>query len=352
MKVIEITKNDWPKYLSFVGKHPLGSIHQTPQWGEFQTSLAGREKFWCYAVEDENGIIMASALIIRQELPFKKCWLYCPRGPLADYHDHRALKHLLKKIRDLARQQNAVFFRFDPPLPQEEKIYWKDLPSRKAHAHYQPENTLLLDLSFSEERLLSQMKPKGRYNIRVAEKHHVSVRASDGNVKDIDAFYRLLSQTTSRDKFSGHNKKFYEDMLSTLHPGRNGHGHDLSHPEAKLYLAEYKDEIVAGIIVTFYRDTAIYYFGASSNEHRNVMAPYLLQWRALLDAKTAGCKWYDFLGIAPQNQPTHPWAGVTDFKLKFGGQRVDYQPAREIVYQPFWYFLLVTVKKIRDIVPF
>ncbi len=340
MKIIQFTEQSTPKDLSkfheFVKKQPLGSIHQTLEWGKFQTTLAGRDKFWCFAVENEGGQIMASAMVIRQALPLKKCWLYCPRGPLADYQHPQALQKLLEKISELAKEQKAVFFRFDPSLLHDEKIEWKTLNARTAHAHYQPENTLILDLDQPEEELLKQMKPKGRYNIKVAQKHGVTVHVSDNNQKDIEAFYRLLQETTGRDEFSGHNKKYYEDMLKIL-------GQD----QCKLYLAEYQGKIVAGIIATFFNDTAIYYFGASGNEHRNVMAPYLLQWQAIIDAKNLGMKYYDFLGIAPENSKNHPWAGVTDFKLKFGGRRVDYQPAQEIIYQPFWYRQIKLVKKIR-----
>lgn len=335
MKVIEISEKQEKAYEDFVRNHPLGSIHQTSAWGEFQSQLPGRNKHWRLAVEDENGKIIATALIIRQALPLKKCWLYCPRGPLADYQHPEALKLLLQKIRDMAKHERAVFFRMDPPLLAEEKIDWKHLGAQKAHAHYQPENTLILDLDRDEEELLKQMKPKGRYNIKVAQKNGVIVRKSSNSPEDIDAFYRLLQQTTSRDEFSGHQKKFYSDMLKTLGE------------KALLYLAEYQEKIIAGIIVTHHNDTAIYYFGASGNEYRNVMAPYLLQWQAIKDAQKSRMKYYDFLGIAPENCPRHPWAGVTDFKLKFGGRRVDYQPAQEIPYQPFWYLAIKLLKKLR-----
>jgi lipid II:glycine glycyltransferase (peptidoglycan interpeptide bridge formation enzyme) len=349
MKLIEITKNEEKEFADFVQHHTLGSIHQLPEWGKFQATGGGRDKYWMFAVKDEKGHILASALVIRQILPLKKCWLYCPRGPLADYVHPRALGLLLEKIHELARSQNAVFFRFDPPLMPEEKVDWKGLKTVTAHAHYQPENTLIIDLTQSPEELLKQMKPKGRYNIKVAEKHGVKIRESDGNEKDVEDFYRLFSQTTARDRFSGHPRQYYQNMITFL-----------GHQKAKFYLAEYrpgpagKPQTVAGMIVTHFKDTATYYFGASGNEHRNVMAPYLLQWHAIREAEKAGFKYYDFLGIAPLQDPAtgeispdHPWAGVTDFKLKFGGKRVDYQPAREIVYQPFWYFIIKILKRLR-----
>ncbi len=348
MKVHILTENESTDFEKFVINHPLGSIHQTTRWGEFQTKLSGRDKFWRLVVTNDDGEILASALVIRQLMPFKKCWLYSPRGPLADYKNPEALQKLLEKIDELARRNNAVFFRFDPPLLRSENIDWKQLNTRPAHAHYQPENTLMLDLNLTEEQLLKEMKPKGRYNIKVAEKHGVKIRVSHGEPRDIDAFYSLLQQTTGRDEFSGHDKKYYEDMMQIFGPHV-----EKAHPQAKLYLAEYEGKHVAGMIVTYCKDTATYYFGASSNEHRNVMAPYLLQWQAIRDAKTHGCTVYDFLGIAPslpgspdEVDRSHAWAGVTDFKLKFGGKRVDYQPARERVYSPFWYLVMKLAKKL------
>ena len=117
--------------------------------------------------------------------------------------------------------------------------------------------------------------------------------------------------------------------------------------DACMYLAEYQGEgmdekkVIAGIIVTYYGDTAIYYFGASGNEYRNLMAPYLLQFHAIKKAKEKGLNWYDFLGIAPEDAGKgHSLAGVSGFKLKFGGKTVQYMKAKELVYKSFWYWVM------------
>ena len=179
------------------------------------------------------------------------------------------------------------------------------------------------------------MKPKGRYNIKIARKHGIAIRISnDDPQKDIKTFYKLFQDTTSRDRFSGHSLDYYQNMFLFLEP------------RPKLYIAEYKDQPIAAIIVTYFHKTATYYFGASSNEHRNLMSPYLLQWQAILDAKKAGYSYYDLFGIAPEGKQKHPWAGVTAFKLKFGGKRVNYLHAREIIYKPFWYALIKLAKKL------
>jgi len=335
LKVEIISLESSEIFNEFVNKNDLGSIHQITQWGEFQSKSVMRDKFWSIIVKDQNTII-ASTILIKQKLPMGLCWLYSPRGPILDYTNPLGLKELLETIKIIAKAEKAVFLRVDPALEQKHKFDFQKFGFKKAHAHYQPENTLILDLSLEPEKILAQMKPKGRYNIKVAEKHGVKVRLSDGNDSDLQAFHNLLQQTTSRDGFSGHNLEYYKNMLKILGPEK-----------VKLYLAEYKGEIIAGITDTFYKDTAIYYFGASGNQHRNVMAPYLLQWKAITDAKTAGLKHYDFLGIAPDGAINHPWSGVTDFKLKFGGTRLDYFPAQELVYKKIWYWLLLLKKKLR-----
>ncbi len=337
MKIIEITSVNRKRYDAFVLNHPLGSIHQTLEWGIFQSGSGRRDKFRVFAAEDEDGQIMASALVIRQVMPFNKCWLYCPRGPLGDYSKKQNLTPLFNKIKELAHSENAVFLRFDPPLEESFhprlKEFFKTINARPAHAHYQPESTLILDLKHAPEELLRRMKPKGRYNIKVAQKHGVKVRVSDGNKADMEAFYALLRRTAQRDRFSGHPQSYYKKMLEVLGPQK-----------ARLYLAEYDGKLLAGMIATYFAQTATYYFGASSDEHRNTMAPYLLHWQAINDARAAGYHYYDFFGIAPVDQPGHPWAKVTDFKLKFGGERVDYMQAYEIVYRPLWYTLIKLAK--------
>ncbi|MFA5829811.1 MAG: peptidoglycan bridge formation glycyltransferase FemA/FemB family protein [Candidatus Gracilibacteria bacterium] len=360
MKIIQITENQQEKYNQFVQNHPLGSIHQTWEWGMFQCKTPGRDRFYALVQEDEHGQWEGAALIIRQQLPKGLSWLYCPRGPLVDYSNLPKFLPLFQKIAEIAKKENAVFLRFDPGLTESpdfsktppaenlnfQKTVSKILNSKSAHAHYQPESTLILDLSQSPEELLKQMKPKGRYNIKIAQKHGITICVSD-TAQDLKNFYQLLHQTTTRDQFSGHALEFYQNMLTILGPQK-----------AKLYLAEYQTQpvgsstspgphIIAGLIATYFKDTAIYYFGASSNEYRNTMAPYLLQWQAILDAQKLGYKYYDFLGIAPEDQPNHPWAGVSDFKLKFGGTRLNYVPPQEIVYKPLWFNAIKLAKKLR-----
>jgi len=347
MKAIELTQKDQIRYDQFVIGNPLGTIHQLWDWGVFQAAAARRDRFRVFALVDDRENILASALIIRQRLPFKKSWLYCPRGPLLDYSKPEQAEILFTKIAQVAKEENALFLRIDPAMELGDapglsgaQNFFKKLKFRPAHAHYQPESTLIVDLQKDEEEILKQMKPKGRYNIKVAQKHGVTIHLSDGNDADVKTFYELFAKTTARDKFSGHPLDYYKNMLRVF--GFN---------KAKLYIAKFGEKAAAAAIITYYTDTATYYFGASSDEHRNVMAPYLLHWKIMTDAKAEGFKFYDFFGIAPENKPNHPWAKVTDFKLKFGGRRVNYIPAQELVYSAFWYALVKIAKRLRKFIP-
>ncbi|MFA6992721.1 MAG: peptidoglycan bridge formation glycyltransferase FemA/FemB family protein [Candidatus Gracilibacteria bacterium] len=335
-----LNKQEEKLWDEFVLSHPLASIHQTSTWGHFQSSIPERGKYFIVVLE-KNGKIIGGSMIIKHKLRGNLCWFYSCRGPLLNYNAaniSEQVETLLSEIKKIAQNEKAVFFRIDPPI--------KKIPDLKGFKEtkygFQPTHTLILDLTKPLEVLLKEMKPKGRYNIHIAEKKGVKIIKAD--IKDkttfekqLTAFHEILLQTTNRDGFSAHGKAFYKDMLTTLS----------DEEKACLYLAKYENKIIAGILVTFFKCTAIYYYGASGNEHRNLMAPYLLQWAAIKEAKERGLKFYDFLGIAPQDAKNHPWKGVTEYKLKFGGEVHEYSKAKDYVFKKFHYLLYLLYKKLR-----
>jgi lipid II:glycine glycyltransferase (peptidoglycan interpeptide bridge formation enzyme) len=258
-----------------------------------------------------------AAAVIMHNLPLGLNWLEVPRGPLFESED--GLKAILSEITKLGRHHKSVFIR----LSAYEQLKIDNLRLKIAKHDHNPETSLVLDLRQSEDELLAQMKPKGRYNIRLAEKHGVTIRESSS----VDEFYGLLTKTSNRDGFAVHPKAYYEKMLKSL----GAH--------AQLLEALHAGRVIAGGIFVYLDDWGIYYYGASASEHRNLMAPYLVQWHAILEAKKRGCGHYDFLGIAPEGAKNHPWAGVTEFKEKFGGERVKYPKARDLVLRPVWYWI-------------
>ena len=174
------------------------------------------------------------------------------------------------------------------------------------------------------------MKPKGRYNIQVAKKHGVVVEriaGADVNENILNNFYEILQKPVRAT-----NSGFIRNIFIKIYWKFSGQ------KMADCFGENAERKTIAGIIVVYYKNTATYYYGASDYEHRNLMAPYLLQWEAIQEARRRGMKHYDFLGIAPEEKEgsaaVHPWSGVTEFKKKFGGREVTYPPAFDIIYKP------------------
>lgn len=317
----------------FVKNHPAGTFFQSRLFGEFQEAIPYRGKTWVI----KGAVGEASCLVVRMRLPLGKCWLWMPYGPPG------FTEEIFKEFGRIAEKENAIYARIEPPihwdmtLTEELKKKWRITKSPK---RFTPEHTLILDLTKSEGEILAQMKPKGRYNIQVAKRHGVRVQMFPNFLSvpagDFSAFYEILRGTSERDAFGIHPKFFYEKLLEIFG----------AHHSAALFLAYDKDDTVAaGIIVVFYKDTATYYYGGSRYSTRQLMAPYLLQWEAILEAKKRGMIQYDFLGIAPPGAKNHPWAGVTEFKKKFGGKELSFPPAFDIIYRPFWYALMSLKEK-------
>jgi lipid II:glycine glycyltransferase (peptidoglycan interpeptide bridge formation enzyme) len=337
-----------------------GLFLQSWEWGEFQKSL-GR-KIWRLR-DGENW----AALIIRYDLPMGKNYLYCPAGPLLNEKGkikNEKLQVKIQKFLDetkrIAKNEKSIFLKIEPfaeinlkedcpPSGGQSSKCWIDSGFQKSDGGQRILETLVLDLEKSEEQLLAGMKQKTRYNIRLAEKHGVIIRISDNPEKDFEGFWKLASETSDRDDFRLHPKGYYLKQLSFCHPKQSEGSHTKdSSPAAqndnlcvKLFLAVYQDKVIAANIVVFFGDRAIYLHGASSNESRNLMAPYLLQWEQIKEAKKRGCGIYDFWGIDEVK-----WPGVTRFKKGFGGNEIDYIGTYDYVFDKVWYKLYELAKRI------
>ena len=146
-------------------------------------------------------------------------------------------------------------------------------------------------------------------------------------------FYDLLKETARRDGIAIHGREYYQTLFED-------NWYDGKTPDIRLYLAEHGGDVLAGIVTLFRGREAVYLYGASSEKKRNLMAPYALQLKAMEDAKASGCEEYDLFGIPPDDDPSHPMAGLYRFKTGFGGRIVhrpgswDY-PSRPLVYRLF-----------------
>jgi lipid II:glycine glycyltransferase (peptidoglycan interpeptide bridge formation enzyme) len=291
------------------------SFLQSAMWGDFKFRFGWEPRAF---LVDWAGFGARSLLVLSRRLVPGFSFAYVPWGPelppgFPPEAGPRALAELGRALRQLLPRHTA-FIRFDPPWSAGDGAFLPGPPFIRAAADIQPPDTVLVDLSPERRDILAAMKPKWRYNIGLAEKRGVTVSRRGGaapDEKDIAAFYRLLAETAERDGILVHQAGYYQTLFELCRSAASG--------ELRLYFAEHEGDTLAAVAVLCRRKQATYLYGASANIKRNLMAPYALQWRAMGDAKDSGCVLYDMFGIAPDDDPRHPMAGLYRFKTGFGG---------------------------------
>lgn len=259
---------------------------QSPGWENFQRA-SGHEVFRA-----------GGSLFVEQNLPIVGKYAYSPRGPRVEQQATSDKQQAgWQEIIQEAKKRGYAWLRIEPNSEEELKcisdfLVTCHLSLVTCRRDTQPREILIMDIAKSEEQLLAEMKPKTRYNIRLAEKKGVKIIVSKEE-KYQARFVELVRETALRAGIRPHPENHYRKMLASL--GET----------AQLYNAEYEGEVLAANLMIFSGDGAIYLHGGSGNAHRNVMAPFLLQWRAMQDAKEKGCRWYDFGGAAIARNTEH-----------------------------------------------
>ena len=357
MRTIQFQENQKEDWNKFITENNSESFLQAWEWGSFQENV-GRKILRVGIVEDN---LLATALIIKYDLPFRQSYLYCPKGPVINRLQVESQKlkvsdFLFKEVKKIAKKEKALFLKIDPPTEQTLKNEEYFNHFQKSPNEIQPKNTLLLNLTKSKEDLLKEMKSKTRYNIRLAEKKGIriiDIKYQISSIKYFEKyfgkFWELMSETSKRDKFNLHNKNYYWKILESLNNGTDDNLTPFNNLTAKLYLAEYEDKIIAANIVLFFGNLCVYLHGASSSKYRNVMAPYLLQWQQILDAQKTGYQIYDFWGISLSDTKKNNWQGITRFKKGFNGFEKKYSGAYDLAFNQAGYLAYQLMKKIRNI---
>lgn len=326
---------------------PDGGFLQSVYWQKFQESV-GRKTFRLEENDENGGIVIFSNAIVHT-LPAVGDYFYIPRGPVLEIPNkiqisNSKIKNFLASLVKLARENKIGWIRIEPNDREDLSLIGENLPRgvkiKKSAVDMQPREILVMDISGSEEELLAGMKQKTRYNIRLAEKKGVKISALQDN-KEIDDFLKLVEITSKRDKITAHPESYYRKMFDVIPP-----------EVLKLYVARYEGKIICANLVLFFGGTATYMHGASDNEYRNVMAPYLLQWQQIRDAKKERCTRYDFGGVKVKNESGKSWAGVTKFKTGFAPETkpVEFPGCWDIIINPFKYNLYRILQKIKKII--
>ena len=299
----QITPDIWEAYLK---NQPNAHILQTPTWGHLKAAF-----HWTphYVRHKDIG-----AMILFRRLPLGKSVAYIPRGPVGE-GDWSAL---WPSVDALCQKENAVFLRVEPDIwqPVDAAFIERQLPGFVPSTQStQPPRTIIVDLNAHEEALLMAMKSKTRYNIRLAVRKDVVVQQSS----DIALFHRMSLTTGERDEFGIHSLSYYQRAYELFS----------AQDACALLIATFQGQPLAGLMAFAHGNRAWYFYGASTNQERNRMPTYLLQWEAMRWAKNKGCQNYDLWGVPdfPEAELEEKFLtrsdglwGVYRFKRGFGGQ--------------------------------
>ena len=336
--VMEISPSTWDKMIASL---PDAHILQTREWGEVKARI-GWQPYYYIWIEDSGrlsliqvtggvnlptGKPVSAALVLLRTVNlagFSLRVLYIPKGPLLDWRNDFVRQGVIADLAKIARDLHAIFIKIDPDV-----VLGRGIPVGEASEECQQgqsiekelhqmgwlpsaeqvqfRNTVLLDLTRSEDEILAAMKQKTRYNVRLAERKGVTIRT--GTERDIPQLYQMYAETSVRDGFVIRDAAYYQYTWGKFI--RSG----LANP----LLAEVDGEIIAGLILFVFANKAWYLFGMSRESHRDKMPNYLLQWAAIRQAKAAGCASYDLWGAPDTFDENDSMWGVYRFKEGLGG---------------------------------
>lgn len=305
-------------YNDIVQSHPttMFPLEQSPAWGEFQSQIPGRASLGTFVLRQDNKPIVIATPLQLTMRGYSYLWLN--QGPVWLVEPTPELiAEVSRTLRTIATQyasQKILFVRAHFPAKPP-----KALP---AYSQSLIQKTTIVDLRRDFDDLLAAMSQGARRAMRKAAKAGVTIQEipADDAAKDFAPYYHILSETAKRDGFFVHPASTYQSMLRAL-PGI-----------VRFFVAFKDDKPVAWAIDTVYNHHAIYYYGASNEEGRQLQAPYLLHIEIMKHLKDEGVVGYDFLGIGSKSYPG--LQGVTQFKLKFGGDTVDYTPVYDVPLSP------------------
>ncbi|HVS22703.1 MAG TPA: peptidoglycan bridge formation glycyltransferase FemA/FemB family protein [Gammaproteobacteria bacterium] len=312
----------WGAWDAFLEATHDAAFLQSSWWADFRT-VTGFEHFG--AVLRSEGVVVGGALVLRRSYDRKRCFYYIPDGPVIPPDEEAASQIFAATLQSIDEHRKT-----DPQTVSHLRIEprWAAAPgyvsgfrTAPSDGYHEPRSSLWIDLRPSEQEILAQMKPKGRYNIRVAQRHGVTV-VEDASEQGVADFIDLYEETASRQDFAAKPPDYFGDLVALLTSVRRG----------SVLFAEHEGTRIAGAIVVTFGRRATYFFGGSLTTHRHLMAPYLLHFEIMRRCKATGHEWYDLWGVAPKDDPNHKWQNITRFKRQFGGVDVDFIPALDYVY--------------------
>ena len=319
------------EYKEFLERHYRCNFQQSLEWAEI------KKPNWIPEVilaEDRSGKIIGSQCVLIRKMPIFGNIMYSSRGPVCDIHTLEALSQITEGAKVLAKKYNAMVLRTEPDIESDDEKFKEIVLSlgykikddgKDFKDEIQPRYVFRLDIKDkTEEEIMAGFHQKWRYNIRLATKKGVEVR--EGTKEDLKDFHRIMIETGKRDGFIIRPLEYFEKMYDNLTPNH-----------MKLLMAYHEGKPISGVIPIFYGNKTWYLYGASSNEHRNLMPNYLLQWEMIKMAIARKDDIYDFRGVSGVVDESHPQYGLYRFKKGFGGKFTEFVGEVYIPFKPMRY---------------
>ncbi|MCI9064071.1 MAG: aminoacyltransferase [Clostridia bacterium] len=320
-------KKSEEEYTKFLENHERCNFQQSIEWSKVKTSW----KSEIILAEDEKGEIIGSLMVWIRKIPIFGNIMYSSRGPICDIHDMDVLKQLTDGAKELAKKYNAIVLRIEPDILSSDLEFRKimqDLEykikddAKNFREEIQPRYVFRLDTkNKTEDEVFKNFHQKTRYNIRLATKKGVTVK--EGTREDLKDFHKIMVTTGIRDGFITRPLEYFEKMYDCLGPDH-----------MKLLMAYYEDKPISGVIPIMYGNKTWYLYGASSNEHRNLMPNYLLQWEMIKIALQNKSDIYDLRGVPGIADNSN---GLYRFKKGFGAEYTEFIGEVYIEFKPFMY---------------
>lgn len=313
-EVRSATQEQWNGWLCDVPGG--GHIYQSYEWGEFKRTIGWRP---IRLVLEQDGKIIGAGQFLAWNTPaVPGCLMYCTKGPWLRWDDERAVRTFFAGVRTVARRENAHTVKIEPEVLEEQtavKAVLADIGFEKFRWDLQFKTTMLIDLTPSEEELLAAMKSKTRYNTRLGAKKGVQI-VEDNSLEAREDFHTMMELTAQRDGFFKRPHDYLFACWQAMYDANRAH----------LFFAVHEGQKLAGILVFTFGHKYWYTVGASTDEKRNLMPTYQLQWEVMRWAKGQGITFYDMVAIPnPGNlSEDDSMYGLYRFKSGFGGRIAEF----------------------------
>lgn len=339
-----INEKTLAEYEAFVQGHPKGNFAQSSYWAKQKSAWTWR----AIACRGEDGRIKGTISFLIRKMPgFSKLpgarysMMYASRGPVCDLDDYATMDELFGRAKELAKEFKAYVIKIDPDVPSSETAFadylarygFETKGGGEKFDAIQPRYVFRLYLNGrNEEELMASFHQKTRYNIRLAQRKGVRVEICGKEM--VPEFGRLMLTTGLRDGFVTREPKYFADVLDNLGEHARLYMAFIDEPQAD---GSTRPKAIAGTLAIWYGDKVWYLYGASSNEDRNYMPNYLLQWSMIRWAVEKGCRVYDFRGVPGDVGEDHPLYGLVKFKRGFNGDYTEFVGEMDLVMSRFWY---------------